>query len=84
MDVEVCEEMHTNINLFARYWTYVMNLRVPFYRPSHQLRIVLRLLYVDSRHRCFKSIHMDVEVCDDMSPMGLERLTLCNFHLIYI
>jgi hypothetical protein len=41
------------------------------------------LLYVDSMHRWFKSIHMDVEVCDDMSPMGLERLTLCSYHLIY-
>jgi hypothetical protein len=52
-----------------------------FYRPSHQL---LRLLYVDSVHKCFESIYTDVEVCDDMSPMGSERLTLCSSFLIYI
>ena len=39
---------------------------------------------LDSVHRCFESLHMDVEVCDDMTQMGLERLTLCSSHLIYI
>ena len=61
-----------------------MNLRVPFYRPSYQLFVIPRLLHVDLVHRCFELVHMDVEVCDDMTLMGSERLTLCSSHLIYI
>ena len=84
MDVEVCGEMHTNIDLFGRYWTKLMNLRVLFHQPSQQLCIEPWLLYVDSMHRSFESIHMDVQVRDDMTQIGSERLTLCSSHLIYI
>ena len=61
-----------------------MNLRVPFYRPSHHLCVVPRLLYVDSMHRCFKLVYTDVEVFDNMTLMGSERHTFCRSHLIYI
>jgi hypothetical protein len=40
------------------------------------------MFYVDSVHRCFESLH--VEVCDGMTQMEIERLILCSFLLINI
>jgi hypothetical protein len=63
-----------------RWWTWE-SLCID---PHTSYASYLGLLNVDSLRRCFESMHMDVEVCDNVTQMGSERLTFRSSHLIFI